>query len=41
MHVTQTVDYTILLNGELWLEPDSGETVYLSAGDIVWSGDVP
>ena len=35
MHTTQTVDYAILLDGELWLELDYGETVHLSAGDIV------
>jgi uncharacterized cupin superfamily protein len=35
MHVTQTVDYAILLDGELWLELDDGETVHLDAGDIV------
>jgi hypothetical protein len=35
MHVTQTMDYAILLDGELWLELDDGETVHLSAGDIV------
>lgn len=35
MHVTLTVDYAILLDGELWLELDDGETVHLSAGDIV------
>ncbi len=35
MHVTQTVDYAILLDGELWLELDDGETVHLVAGDIV------
>jgi hypothetical protein len=35
MHVTQTVDYAILLDGELWLEVDDGETVHLVAGDIV------
>ncbi|HEY6301190.1 MAG TPA: cupin domain-containing protein [Candidatus Binatus sp.] len=35
MHVTQTVDYAILLAGELWLELDDGETVHLVAGDIV------
>ena len=35
MHVTQTVDYAILLDGELWLELDDGETVHLSAGDVV------
>ena len=35
MHTTQTVDYAILLDGELWLELDDGKTVHLSAGDIV------
>ena len=35
MHVTQTVDYAILLDGELWLELDDGETVHLVAGDVV------
>ena len=35
MHVTETVDYAILLDGDLWLELDDGETVHLSAGDIV------
>jgi hypothetical protein len=35
MHTTQTVDYAILLDGELWLELDDGETVHLSAGDSV------
>jgi len=35
MHVTQTVDYAILLDGELWLELDDGATLHLDAGDIV------
>lgn len=35
MHETQTVDYAILLDGELWLELDDGETVHLTAGDVV------
>jgi len=35
MHITQTVDYAILLDGKLWLELDDGETVHLCAGDIV------
>jgi hypothetical protein len=35
MHVTHTVDYAILLDGELWLELDEGQTVHLSAADIV------
>jgi uncharacterized cupin superfamily protein len=35
MHVTQTVDYAILLDGELSMELDDGEMVHLDAGDIV------
>jgi mannose-6-phosphate isomerase-like protein (cupin superfamily) len=35
MHVTPTTDYALLLEGELSLELDDGETVHLSAGDLV------
>ena len=35
MHVTPTIDYALLLDGELSLELDDGETVHLSAGDLV------
>lgn len=35
MHTTDTVDYDIILSGELWLELDDGETVHLKSGDIV------
>jgi predicted SnoaL-like aldol condensation-catalyzing enzyme len=35
MHATPTIDYALLLDGELWLELDDGKTVHLSAGDIV------
>ncbi len=35
MHRTQTVDYDIVLQGELWLELDDGETRRLKPGDIV------
>jgi hypothetical protein len=35
MHVTATIDYALLLDGELWLELDDSETVHLVAGDIV------
>lgn len=35
MHVTPTLDYAIILEGELWLELDDGATVQLAAGDIV------
>lgn len=35
MHKTPTVDYGIVLSGEIWLELDDGETRHLKAGDIV------
>jgi quercetin dioxygenase-like cupin family protein len=35
MHVTSSIDYALVLSGELWLELDDGETVHLRAGDIV------
>ncbi|GGW45886.1 cupin domain-containing protein [Streptomyces caelestis] len=34
MHTTPTVDYDVVLDGELWLALDEGE-VRLSAGDVV------
>ncbi|GAA3801554.1 cupin domain-containing protein [Streptomyces phyllanthi] len=34
MHTTPTVDYDVVLDGELWLALDDGE-VRLSAGDVV------
>ena len=35
MHVTPTVDYDIVLEGELWLELDDGKVVHLRQGDVV------
>ncbi|CAB3799546.1 hypothetical protein LMG28614_04990 [Paraburkholderia ultramafica] len=35
MHRTTTVDYDIIVSGELWLELDDGEIRHLKAGDIV------
>jgi hypothetical protein len=35
MHRTETIDYDIIVSGELWLELDGGETRHLKAGDIV------
>lgn len=35
MHVTDTVDYAIVLEGEVWLELDDGEQVHLKPQDIV------
>ncbi|MGF6508541.1 cupin domain-containing protein [Paraburkholderia sp. 32] len=35
MHRTASVDYDIIVSGELWLELDDGEIRHLKAGDIV------
>jgi quercetin dioxygenase-like cupin family protein len=35
LHRTDSVDYGILLTGQLDMELDGGETVHLSAGDVV------
>lgn len=35
MHVTDTLDYVILLHGEIHLELDDGVVVALAAGDVV------
>ena len=35
MHRTQTVDYGIVLDGELWLELDNAQTRAVKKGDIV------
>lgn len=35
MHTTPTVDYGIVLDGEIWLELDDGKTVHLRKHDIV------
>jgi mannose-6-phosphate isomerase-like protein (cupin superfamily) len=35
MHKTNTVDYSIVYDGEMWLELDDGETVHLRRGDVV------
>jgi hypothetical protein len=35
MHTTPTVDYTIVLDGEVWLELDDGELTHLQTGDVV------
>ncbi|GLS99759.1 cupin [Sphingobium jiangsuense] len=34
-HRTQTLDYDIILEGELWMELDDGELRHLKAGDVV------
>ena len=35
MHRTDTVDYAIVLSGEVWLELDDGQTKHLKANDVV------
>jgi mannose-6-phosphate isomerase-like protein (cupin superfamily) len=35
MHKTNTVDYAIVFEGEMWLELDDGNTVHLERGDVV------
>ena len=35
MHTTDTVDFGVLLSGEIWLELDAGAEVHLKAGDTV------
>ncbi len=35
MHTTDTVDYDIVLDGEIWLELDDGVETLLKQGDVV------
>jgi mannose-6-phosphate isomerase-like protein (cupin superfamily) len=35
MHTTRTVDYSLVFEGEIWLELDDGKTVHLRRGDVV------
>jgi mannose-6-phosphate isomerase-like protein (cupin superfamily) len=35
MHKTNTVDYSVVYDGEIWLELDHGEIVHLKRGDVV------
>jgi hypothetical protein len=35
MHKTNTVDYAVVYDGEIWLELDGGKTVPLTRGDVV------
>ena len=35
MHKTNTVDYAIVFDGEMWLELDDAKTVHLKKGDVV------
>ena len=35
MHKTNTVDYAVVYEGEIWLELDDGEILHLKRGDVV------
>jgi mannose-6-phosphate isomerase-like protein (cupin superfamily) len=35
MHTTNTVDYAVVYEGEIWLELDDAKTVHLKRGDVV------
>jgi len=35
MHKTNTVDYAIVFDGEMWLELDDAKTIHLKKGDVV------
>jgi hypothetical protein len=35
MHKTNTVDYSVVYEGEIWVELDNGETLHLNRGDVV------
>jgi mannose-6-phosphate isomerase-like protein (cupin superfamily) len=35
MHTTESVDYVVVLSGEVWLELDDGQLTRLGAGDTV------
>src|SRR5207237_1535322 len=35
MHKTNTIDYAVVYDGEIWLELDEGKTIHLKRGDVV------
>jgi quercetin dioxygenase-like cupin family protein len=35
MHSTDTIDYAIVVSGEIWMEVDDGAEVHLKQGDVV------
>ena len=35
MHKTNTVDYAVVYEGEIWLELDNAKTIHLKRGDVV------
>jgi quercetin dioxygenase-like cupin family protein len=38
MHRTKSIDYAVVLEGDIWLELDDGVTTHLRAGDVVIQG---
>ena len=38
MHQTRSIDYDVVLEGEIWLELDGGATTCLKQGDVVVQG---
>ena len=38
MHRTESIDYAVVLDGDIWLELDDGLTTHLHAGDVVIQG---
>ena len=40
MHQTDSIDYDIVLDGEIWLELDDGVETHLRQGDVVIQGGV-
>jgi len=41
MHKTNTVDYAVVFEGEIWLELDEGKTVHLQKGDEIFVRETP
>ena len=41
MHTTDTIDFEVVLDGEVWLELDDGVEVHLRAGDTVVQNGTP
>ena len=35
MHRTESIDYAVVVSGEIWMELDDGEEVLLRAGDVL------
>lgn len=35
MHRTESIDYAVVISGEIWMQLDDGEEVLLKAGDVL------